>query len=216
VRLKEFALANRAPLTVFALIAAAVLLDYGFRSSSQDYYARGIEAMHAGKFDKAVDHFSRALRQHPADPAARFGLGWAYHSKGWYEEALKQYETAAKRSADTLRAAQFNSGEIYQRLKRQDDAMAAYQAALRVNPNAADANYNLGFIHAERGQHERALELYKKAAQHDPKSTGAAYNAALMAERLGRRDEARAYYKAALAIDPNFPGAAERLKALGN
>lgn len=213
-RLKQLAATYKAPLIVFGIILAAISLDYAFRSSDTNYYAKGVANMQTAKYDAAIKDFSRALRQNSADPAAHFGLGWAYHGKGWVDEALKEYELAVRAADDALYLSQFNAGVIYQQKRKLDEAAASYQKAVLANPTASGAIYNLGFIYADRGQNEQALQQFLRTIQLDPRNATAHYNAGLMAERLGRKDDAKRYYQTALAIDANFAGAKDRLKAL--
>ena len=211
----QFAKTYRAPLIVFSVILGAVLIDYGFRSSGQDFYAKGLTAMRQQKYDEAVKLFSRALRQAPADPASRFGLGWAYHSKGWADEALKQYDMAAKSAAEPLYLSYFNSGVLLHQKRKLDEAATAYQNAVAVSPNASGAVFNLGFVYSDRGQNELALNQFLKTIKLEPKNVNAHYNAGLMAERLGRKEDAKKLYQSALGIDPQNAGSRDRLKALG-
>lgn len=212
---QAFACAYRAPLLVFGLLSAAVAFDFFYRAADEDYYSRGLTQMGQGKFDAAIESFSHALRDSPKDPAARFGLGWAYHSKGWKSEALKTYDLSAKGAAEALYLSSFNMGVIYQEKHQTEEAIHAYQTALAANPNASNATYNLGFVFADRGRLEEALGMFTKTIELNPRSAAAHYNAGLTAEKLGRVGEAKRHYGAAIALDPAQSDARSRLQALG-
>ena len=205
----------KAPILVLSLIGGAVIFDYAFRNSSNDYYSKGILAMQSQKFDDAIKAFSRALRQNPADGNSRFGLAWAYHSKGWLDEALKQYDSASKAAVDAAYLSNFNSGVIYQQKRRLDEALNSYQTAIGINPKGFGAVFNLGFIYADRGQNDLALQQFVRASKLETRNAMTYYNAGLISERLGKKEDAKKWYQTALSIDMNLSGAKERLKALG-
>lgn len=119
----------RTSLAVFAVIAAAVGVDFVYRASDIDFYSRGMKSLEQDNVDDAIAHFSRALRQNPADPVARFGLGQAYHKKGWLEEAVKQYEQAVQNSSSTLAQAYQSLGQAYQQMNRKEEALSALKKA---------------------------------------------------------------------------------------
>jgi len=61
--------------------------------------------------------------------------------------------------------AHFNLGNVYSRQKRTDDAIAQYQAALRDEPNYADAANNLGGIYLDLKRYDEALAQYRDAVR---------------------------------------------------
>jgi tetratricopeptide (TPR) repeat protein len=70
------------------------------------------------------------------------------------------------------------------------EAIAQYQAALRIRPDYADAETNLANALLQNGQTEDAI---------------AHHNLAVAFHRQGRLAEAVAHYRKALAIDPGYP-----------
>jgi tetratricopeptide (TPR) repeat protein len=214
VMAKQFVMLYKAPLAVAGIILTATLIDYRFRASDTDWYAKGLASMSGQKWDAAISDFSRALRQNPADPASRFGLGWAYHSKGWLDEAIKQYEMAGKNASDSGSSSYFNMGVIYQSRHELDEAITAYTKALALNPGSASAAYNLGFVYLDKNMTEPAVQQFKRAMQLDPKNLNAIYYAGYASEKLGRRDEAKRLYQSVLSIDAGYHWASDRLKGL--
>ena len=207
---------QKAPLTVLLIVAAIMLLDFAFRSTPNNSYQRGLSDMQAGKYDSAVANFSAALRNNPADPAARFALGWAYQAKGWLEEAQKQYDQANTAATQTLFSVHFNLGTIYQQQRQLDNAIRHYLKAIVENPKSSGAYYNLGLCYLDRGVLDLSYQMFIKAIDLDPKTVGAHHNAGLVAERTGKIDAAKKHYANALRLDPNFLESQKRLKQLSN
>jgi tetratricopeptide (TPR) repeat protein len=85
---------------------------------------------------------------------------------------------------------------------RNDQAVAAYIAALQVTPNEAPLLLNLGLAYAAAGDMSNAVSAYRRAVQADPRQPLAEVNLAVALERGGDLDGARAAYERAIAADP--------------
>lgn len=85
---------------------------------------------------------------------------------------------------------------------RNEQAVAAYLAALQVTPNAAPLLLNLGLAYAARGDMSSAVTAYRRAVQADPRQPLAEVNLAVALEQGGDLDGARAAYERAIAADP--------------
>jgi tetratricopeptide (TPR) repeat protein len=98
---------------------------------------------------------------------------------------------------------------------RLPEAIAHYQAALRINPNCAEAHNNLGNAWAQRpGRLPEAIAEYEAALRIRPAYLAAHLNLGAALMRMpGRLPEAVAEYRAALRLDPNN---AEAHNHLGN
>ena len=82
-----------------------------------------------------------------------------------------------------------------------DEALAAYQEILLVEPANQYALYNIGLINQTRGDNEVAIEYYDRALAADSTLTVAAYNRALALRDVGRLDESAEAFEALLLID---------------
>ena len=93
-----------------------------------------------------------------------------------------------------------------QALGRHDHARAAYEAASRLEPQAAYAVNNLCYLAFVEGRLDTAIETCRKALELDPTMTAARNNLALAFAAAGRIDLARA----------EFVDAGDRASALYN
>ncbi|MCU0525604.1 MAG: tetratricopeptide repeat protein [Elainella sp. Prado103] len=60
-----------------------------------DFYAKFADALcKVQEFDQAIDFYHRALQIKPDVWQSEFGLGRAYHDKGWFNEATEHYDRA--------------------------------------------------------------------------------------------------------------------------
>ncbi|MGB8409731.1 MAG: tetratricopeptide repeat protein, partial [Gallionella sp.] len=102
-----------------------------------------------------------------------------------------------------------------------DDAIACFQAALKIDPRLVEARTNLGAaIHdifnncdvlMDSGQFNEALANYQRVLEIDPDFSEAHCNLGLALEALGKFEDAVTSYRRALAIKPDFAAAHNNL-----
>lgn len=83
-----------------------------------------------------------------------------------------------------------------------DEAIDAYERAIAVDPEFADAHCNLGAIHHQRDDREQARACYERALRSDASHVEANLNLAAILEEEERPEAALGHYKAALRADP--------------
>ena len=86
-------------------------------------------------------------------------------------------------------------------------ARRAYERALEIDPELADAYVNLGRLLYESGDVDGALSLYREALRCDPVDALTHFNMGLALEDAGDAETAQAHYGRALEIDPKFADA---------
>jgi protein O-GlcNAc transferase len=96
-----------------------------------------------------------------------------------------------------------NRGNALLALGRGEEALAAYDSALAVKPDYADAVYNRGQPLMDAMRFEEALASYTKAIALRPDCAKALNGKGIALQKLGRVAEALASYNAALAITPD-------------
>lgn len=90
---------------------------------------------------------------------------------------------------------------------REEDALAAYERALALDPSLAAAHTNLGNLHHARGDRAAARRHYASACELDPDQPEARYNLANLLEEQGEVEMAIAEHRRALAANPDFADA---------
>ena len=86
-------------------------------------------------------------------------------------------------------------------------ACEAYQKALDLDPEMAEAHVNLGRLLHVAGERGRAEPHYREAVKLAPDDPTPHYNLGVLLEELGRRDEAVLAYRQAILRDPDFADA---------
>ena len=103
------------------------------------------------------------------------------------------------------------------RVKRPDEAIAAYQKALGLKPDDDITLFNLAHLLLARGRTGDALdalEVFRSALKVNPKNPQAWYNLATLYLDLGRLDEAGSSFTEALAANPKQAAALNGLGAI--
>jgi DNA-binding transcriptional MerR regulator len=86
-------------------------------------------------------------------------------------------------------------------------AIDAYEKALALEPELADAHVNIGRLLHMSGERGRAEPHYREAVKQDPDDPTPHYNLGVLLEELGRKDEAVLAYRQAILRDPDFADA---------
>ncbi|MGF1575466.1 MAG: tetratricopeptide repeat protein [Cyanophyceae cyanobacterium] len=98
----------------------------------------------------------------------------------------------------------FEQGSLFVASADWEAAIAAYDAALAIDPSKLDALNNRGVALVTLGRYEEALMAYDAALAINPDHHKPLNNKGNVLGRLGRYEEAIAAYDAALAINPDY------------
>ena len=146
---------------------------------------------------------------------------WLY-ARGEYCKALEAYERAERDLPDDGEALkkllgealydlageflwpQGGRGAVYSDLKRYDEALAAYQRAIELDPQFAYPHHGMGLVYRALKRYEEALAAYQRAIELDPQDAYPHYGMGLVYRALGRYEEALAAYQRAIELDPQF------------
>ena len=94
-------------------------------------------------------------------------------------------------------SAQSELGLLAQRLGRHEDAAAAYERAISIEPHYLPALLNLADLRRGLAEDEKAITLLRQAVQVAPDSSAANHSYALALVRRGQTTEALAFFEAA-------------------
>lgn len=115
-----------------------------FSQTDRDYIRRGNRLMRDSVYDKAQVEYQKAIEKDNTNPISHFNLGNALLYQNKAEDAMKEYETAARLEKDKMRLAQIyhNMGVVLQSAKQFDKAVACYRNSLRNDPTNNETRYN--------------------------------------------------------------------------
>ena len=115
-----------------------------FSQTDRDYIRRGNRLMRDSVYDKAQVEYQKAIERDNTNPISHYNLGNALLYQNKAEDAMKEYETAARLEKDKTRLAQIyhNMGVVLQSAKQFDKAVACYRNSLRNDPTNDETRYN--------------------------------------------------------------------------
>lgn len=167
--------------------------------------------LHLGNMGDAARHLSFVLEHQPNHLRAHQGLADIFYHLGALGQAATHFEAAARLDPNDGRPCQF-LGYIHKDLDQKDEAIQAYQEALRrdLAPKAAaGVRQELAELLVSRGGYAEAEQVLDAC---DPRAAEEPVLLALRAEclwGLGRREEARALLDRVL---PSHPQSGELLR----
>lgn len=88
---------------------------------------------------------------------------------------------------------QYNQGIDYYKFGQYDEAIAAFRAAIKLDPNYIDAYYNLGSVLEYLQQYDAALDVFKQIIVRKPDDYDSVYKAAWLSHKLGQDQKAKTY-----------------------
>ena len=151
----------------------------------------------------------RAQKHNPPPGGDAFGAAVSLHRAGKLADAVKAYGRVVPPTAQALSykgAALFDLGKI-------KEAVAAYEQAIALDPDFADAHYNLGLALKRLGRLDGAIASYRAAIALKPDLHKAYSNLANILRDQGQLAEAEALCRQAIDLKPDY---ADAIANLGN
>jgi tetratricopeptide (TPR) repeat protein len=194
---------------------------------------KGSAYFEARDYTNAVEILRRAVEADPRNAAARYNLALALAAAGRSDEAIRQSDTAfsldrslvARAATDPdfwplrrLRDARdatvsvvnvaekehIADGIAAAQAGRLEDAIAAYDRALKVNADNANVLNWRGYALYRLARVDAARESLQRAVRANPRHAEAHYNLALVLWRLNARAEAAKTLQRAFALDADL------------
>ncbi len=154
----------------------------------------------------AAELFSRAVEVDPGFAVAHFHLGMTNLALGNRWKAAPQFR-AASQIDPTLPEPYKALGDLLMTSPRRlyDQAIEAYQKAITLRPQFADAYVGLGDVRAAKGDHDGALAEYKQALALDSSNAKVHLSMGkIYYNEKGLYYEAVAAHRKAIELDPYF------------
>ena len=138
--------------------------------SARDFAAfeRGNDLLKDGKFDEAAASYRAAIASSPDFVAARNNLGVALYKRGYFDQALTEFNQVAAATGAHQAGGQLNVGAATARKDELDEALDKAEAAVTLRTDYAEAYFNVGWIQDQRGKLAEAETAYRNALQRQP------------------------------------------------
>lgn len=127
----------------------------------------GMELLHSGEIDHAIDELVRVARDDPQNEYAYHFLGHAYFEKQAYKEALKSYVEALSIAPEYV-GAMLGAGQTLRMLGEYDRAIRMGQRVLQVQEDDGDALFLVGAAHFQKGENQPAKRYLERFLETSP------------------------------------------------
>ncbi|MBV8826968.1 MAG: tetratricopeptide repeat protein [Bradyrhizobiaceae bacterium] len=161
----------------------------------------GVVLQAQGKFAEALAAYERAMKLRPGDVEAAYNRAVALQQHGRRDEAENAYRVILCQSPN--RFVYVNLGALLQEQGRLDEALGAFDAALALDRDYAEAHFNRGVVLQQQGRLGAAIESYWHALRLRPDYFEAATNAGIALQEMGRLDEAAGAFEHAAKLRPD-------------
>lgn len=169
-------------------------------------FQQALKLLRYGQLDQARELFERLVALNPRHADCLHYLGVITYRQGRLQ-AAKEWIVRAL-DVDTRKPHyHFNLGLVNYGLGLKDEAVAAYQHAVALKPDYAEALGNLGNMFRERGDFAQATDFCKRAVKSRPDHAGNYNNLGVVHKEQGQFDEAKEAYRMALRLNPQYPEA---------
>ena len=148
----------------------------------------GVALLEQFKHKEAAEAFRNALKIDPKLSLARINLSIALFNVPDLPAATREAQTASTLSPAAPQP-YYILGLIAKLQSRADDAVAAFQKVLKIDPNDVGTNINLGQIYAQQRKYPEAIAAFRLALTAEPYNATALYNLGQALMRGGQREE---------------------------
>ena len=165
-------------------------IDSLMHGEAHNYDELAIDYANAGLNDEAAEILRHAIEIGAVTPMTFYYLGWALYNAGDMEAANKAFAEGEAACPDYC-------------FPNRLEAVLALNAALKVNPNDANANHFLGNLYYDKRQYDLAMAHWTRAAELRPEFPTTWRNLALGTfNKLNDADKAVEMMERAFNLDP--------------
>ena len=155
------------------IVALAIMIGLLFAAggpatvAAVEHYNAGVELQGQGRYDEAIDEYTKAISLDPEQVLAYNNRGLAYSDLGQLERAIEDYDEAIRLDPNYA-AAYYNRGLAYGNLGQLERAIEDYDEAIRLDPQFALAYNNRGVAYIQKGEVDQAIADFDKAIELAP------------------------------------------------
>lgn len=159
---------------IFAILFSLFNFAYCFANEAESYYNKGLEHGASGDFENAKVNFEKALEANLTCQSV-------------VKEFIEVIESVKKEQLEKETAIHLFKGADYYIKNKLDDAVLEFNAAIKINPNFANAYKGLGVVYSKKKLDKEAEDAFITAIKINSQYTNARIAlVAIYIEKCGR------------------------------
>jgi len=152
--------------------------------------------------ERGISNYEKALAANPGFTELYVPLGLAYLKTGNIAKA-QEYSAKADAAGAATADATYLRGMVLYKQNKNDEALAAFQKTLTIDPNYSSAQYYVAATYDRLNQSDQSIAMYKKTVEKDPEFAPAWYDMGVAYYNAGDYDKAADAYQHSTQLDPN-------------
>ena len=157
-------------------------------------------------YNKAIEHYTEAIRLKPDLSIAYNNRGIVYEKKGKTDLAIADYNRAIELAPENA-GAYNNRGLAYRAQNEPDRALQDFSRAVELAPENTGIYSNRGGVYLAQNEPDRALQDFSRAIELDPEDAGAYYGRGSVYLAQDEPGKALPDFSRAIELDPEDAGA---------
>jgi tetratricopeptide (TPR) repeat protein len=187
-----------------AIEALHNILPFHEQSSDEIYFSLGLVYQNWGKLEEAIECFKETILRNINHESATFELTYALESLQKLSEGITFYEKIIDEDPYN-HLAWYYMGEIYDRMRKPEEALHAFEYATLIKDDFSDAYFGLGVAYMNLGEYLRAREAFLKVMDIDQdEEPDTLCHLAATYEKSGNYHQAIEYYRKAIRADAQW------------
>jgi Tfp pilus assembly protein PilF len=151
-----------------ASLKEAIQLD---PDNAQFHNTLGLVYLNLGRPVDGQAEIQAAIDLDQSNPDYHHNLGIALAQQSRFEDAIVAYKKALSfPTYTTPEVAYYNMGEAFIRLRKSQEAVESFRAAIQLEPVMVAAHYGLGLALSQAGHRDEAKAAFRQARDIDPAS----------------------------------------------
>jgi len=160
-------------------------------ASREDAYRAnniGVALLEQFKYKEGAEAFKNALKIDPKLNLAHINLSIALFNVPDLPAAQREAQNAAALAPEAPQP-YYILGLVAKLQSKPDEALAAFQRVLKIDPNDVGTNINVGQLYSQQRKYPEAIAAFRLALAAEPYNATALYNLGQALMRAGQRDE---------------------------
>jgi tetratricopeptide (TPR) repeat protein len=184
------------------------------RASAAESLALRLDPQVVAALSRACEDKFRLVRIRAASALVRVpATDWPTNEITHVRRALTEYEQSLRVRPDDA-ASLHNQGNHAMALERWDEALRAFEAAAKLQPEMIAPLVNASIVYSRLGDNAKAEGALRRALQYAPTNASVQFNLGLLLAEEQRHSEAETALRQALRSDPRLAAAAYNLAVL--